>query len=211
MPNPHLSQCLDASYVNQYNFELVIESIAAFAKHPSSPTETALESLELYQALFSVVPSLIGVQASPGSIQHIILDPKQESEGMCNRCPIFFPNSHSLLAMYKYWIPLFTQLVEKTRDTRVLVRHHAMSNLQKALLAPEMQLCSSDSWLVIFDKVIFPLLVELLQPVSVDTPHDVVEETRLRAASILCKTFLQYVTCAACCFTRYLHLISTVI
>jgi brefeldin A-resistance guanine nucleotide exchange factor 1 len=41
-------------------------------------------------------------------------------------------------------------------------------------------------------QLIFALLLEQLQPASPDTPRDVVEETRLRASSLLCKTFLHY-------------------
>jgi len=53
-------------------------------------------------------------------------------------------------------------------------------------------LLSSDSWQALFERVLFPLLEELLRSPSL--APDVVEEERLRAASILCKTFLQYLS-----------------
>jgi hypothetical protein len=138
----------------------------------------------MLQLLISTLPALLSLPVSSsaplsmsGSIPQelLALDPVAEQR-----------------ALETFITPLLAAISERTKDTRVLVRHHAMSHLQKGLLAPEMAICTSSSWLQIFDRIIFPLLVELLQPVAQDTPRDVVEETRLRASSLLCKTFLHY-------------------
>jgi len=71
-----------------------------------------------------------------------------------------------------------------------------MASLQRALLVPELNLLSSTSWLSILEKVLFPLLTSLLETPNTDDMlcKDNLEETRLRATSILCKTFLHYLT-----------------
>lgn len=165
------------SYVTPCNFTSALATVVAFGRLPSCPVEVALESLELLQCLISSLPALAGVPFSVGSVsrERLALDSFVEQK-----------------VLDQFVTPLLTALADRTRDSRVIVRHHAMSHLQKALLAPEMSICSSQSWIQIFDKIIFPLLVELLQPSSQDTPRDVVEETRLRASSLLCKTFLHY-------------------
>eukprot|EP01122_Echinamoeba_exundans_P009392 TRINITY_DN3314_c0_g1_i1.p1 TRINITY_DN3314_c0_g1~~TRINITY_DN3314_c0_g1_i1.p1 ORF type:complete len:1532 (-),score=259.60 TRINITY_DN3314_c0_g1_i1:126-4721(-) len=183
-PTPVISYARNFSFVTAVNFGLILDTIVAFGRLPSCPVEVALESLELLQLLVSNLPALLGLPVSAtvpltvsGSIPQELLTLDSVSEQR---------------ALETFVVPLFAALSERTKDSRVLVRHHAMSHLQKGLLAPEMAVCTSASWLQIFDRIIFPLLVELLQPVSHDTPRDVVEETRLRASSLLCKTFLHY-------------------
>lgn len=69
-------------------------------------------------------------------------------------------------------------------DTRRQVRMQALTYLQRALLVHDLQTLSAVEWESCFNKVLFPLLTLLLE----DT-HDPVgmEETRMRAATLLCK------------------------
>jgi brefeldin A-resistance guanine nucleotide exchange factor 1 len=46
---------------------------------------------------------------------------------------------------------------------------------------------------MIFDRVLFPVMDELLKPQVYERDPQGMAETRLKAATILCKIFLQYV------------------
>lgn len=53
---------------------------------------------------------------------------------------------------------------------------------------------SSDhrEWTAIFSEVLFPLILKLLLPEVYSSDRDGMSETRVQAASLLCKVFLQY-------------------
>jgi brefeldin A-resistance guanine nucleotide exchange factor 1 len=73
-----------------------------------------------------------------------------------------------------------------------------MSYLHRLLLSP-LLLPAFDSGTrggeltLIFDRVLFPVLDELLKPQVFERDPAAMGETRLRAATLLCKIFLQYV------------------
>lgn len=46
---------------------------------------------------------------------------------------------------------------------------------------------------IVFDRVLFPVLEELLKPQVYERDPKGLSETRLKAATLLCKIFLQYV------------------
>lgn len=73
------------------------------------------------------------------------------------------------------------------------IRQRAVSFLQRLLLSP--QLLSGDQSILptIFDRVLFPVLDELLKSQVYERDPSGMAETRLRAATLLCKVFLQYV------------------
>ncbi|XP_030835340.1 Golgi-specific brefeldin A-resistance guanine nucleotide exchange factor 1 isoform X1 [Strongylocentrotus purpuratus] len=91
----------------------------------------------------------------------------------------------------KCWCPLLQGIARLCCDTRRQVRMQALTYLQRALLVHDLQTLSAVEWESCFNKVLFPLLTLLLE----DT-HDPVgmEETRMRAATLLCKVFLQHLT-----------------
>nr|XP_054773324.1 Golgi-specific brefeldin A-resistance guanine nucleotide exchange factor 1-like [Lytechinus pictus] len=91
----------------------------------------------------------------------------------------------------KCWCPLLQGIARLCCDTRRQVRMQALTYLQRALLVHDLQTLSAVEWESCFNKVLFPLLSLLLE----DT-HDPVgmEETRMRAATLLCKVFLQHLT-----------------
>lgn len=68
----------------------------------------------------------------------------------------------------------------------------AITYLQRALLVHDLQTLSGPEWEACFQRVLFPLLNYLLQPISKD--HVAMEETRMRAATLLSKVFLHHLT-----------------
>ncbi|KAJ8926524.1 hypothetical protein NQ314_021126 [Rhamnusium bicolor] len=91
------------------------------------------------------------------------------------------------------WCPLLQGIARLCCDTRRQVRMSAITYLQRALLVHDLQTLSGQEWEQCFQRVLFPLLSYLLQPV---TPKDPVsmEETRMRAATVLSKVFLHHLT-----------------
>jgi golgi-specific brefeldin A-resistance guanine nucleotide exchange factor 1 len=72
------------------------------------------------------------------------------------------------------------------------VRHLAFTSLQRSLLSPELTSSDHEEWTAIFGEVLFPLILRLLKPEVFSTDRDGMSETRVQAASLLCKVFLQY-------------------
>ncbi|EJT98345.1 Sec7-domain-containing protein [Dacryopinax primogenitus] len=89
------------------------------------------------------------------------------------------------------WLPLLTALQNQALNTSRDVRHTAIGHLQRLLLLPQMSDTLPDT-ATLFEKAVFPLTKELLKPqVYLRDPHGM-SETRMRAAGLLCKTFLHY-------------------
>lgn len=68
----------------------------------------------------------------------------------------------------------------------------AITYLQRALLVHDLQTLTADEWESCFNRVLFPLLAKLLELNFLDEPH--LEETRVRAATVLSKVFLHHLT-----------------
>ncbi len=71
-------------------------------------------------------------------------------------------------------------------DCRRQVRSQALTYLQRALLVHDLQTLSAVEWESCFNKVLFPLLQRLLE-VNNDQDPQGIEETRMRASTLLCK------------------------
>lgn len=69
----------------------------------------------------------------------------------------------------------------------------AITYLQRALLVHDLQTLSGPEWEACFNKVLFPLLTKLLEPLNANDLSGV-EETRMRAATVLSKVFLHHLT-----------------
>jgi len=67
------------------------------------------------------------------------------------------------------------------------VRTSAITYLQRALLVHDLQTLSASEWESCFNKVLFPLLAKLLEPVSELEDAAGLEETRMRGATVLSK------------------------
>ncbi|KAG0206857.1 GDP/GTP exchange factor for ARF [Mortierella sp. GBA30] len=91
-----------------------------------------------------------------------------------------------------YWFPILVGLTQQCSNPCRDVRNHAMIYLQRALLLPEIVTDKIAEWVVVFDKVLFKLLEDLLRPEIVQHDPAGFEETRSKACAIVCKTFLHY-------------------
>ncbi|MGH0126606.1 UNVERIFIED_CONTAM: hypothetical protein FKN15_035567 [Acipenser sinensis] len=91
------------------------------------------------------------------------------------------------------WCPLLQGIAWLCCDARRQVRMQALTYLQRALLVHDLQTLDALEWESCFNKVLFPLLTKLLESIS---PADVggMEETRMRACTLLSKVFLQHLS-----------------
>ncbi|XP_007240413.3 Golgi-specific brefeldin A-resistance guanine nucleotide exchange factor 1 isoform X3 [Astyanax mexicanus] len=91
------------------------------------------------------------------------------------------------------WCPLLQGMAWLCCDARRQVRMQALTYLQRALLVHDLQTLDAIEWESCFNKVLFPLLTKLLDNIS---PADVggMEETRMRACTLLSKVFLQHLS-----------------
>ncbi|XP_018410095.1 PREDICTED: Golgi-specific brefeldin A-resistance guanine nucleotide exchange factor 1 [Nanorana parkeri] len=91
------------------------------------------------------------------------------------------------------WCPLLQGIAWLCCDARRQVRMQALTYLQRALLVHDLQALDALEWEACFNKVLFPLLTKLLEDIS---PADVggMEETRMRASTLLSKVFLQHLS-----------------
>ncbi|GAA6009496.1 hypothetical protein JCM10207_003803 [Rhodosporidiobolus poonsookiae] len=92
------------------------------------------------------------------------------------------------------WIPLLSAYAQLCLNPSRELRQNAISSLQRTLLAPEILQNTDVDLTIIFERVFFPLLEELLKPQVFRRDPDGMGETRLRASALLCKIFLQYLT-----------------
>ncbi|XP_033250509.1 Golgi-specific brefeldin A-resistance guanine nucleotide exchange factor 1-like isoform X1 [Drosophila miranda] len=95
------------------------------------------------------------------------------------------------------WCPLLQGIARLAMDRRREVRTHAISCLQqRALLVHDLQTLSGAEWCSCFVQVLFPLLNELLPESSASGQLDaaLLEESRIRTATIMSKVFLQHLT-----------------
>jgi len=122
-------------------------------------------------------------------IQHIII-----------MVPLFYPLKNNFSqsdendALQLYLIPAFQYLCFLSRDPRLEIQNTALATLQRVLFSTELSILTSESWMTIIDKILFPLLSELLKLPNEIANKDKVEEIRLRLLSLLGKTFLQYLS-----------------
>uniref|UniRef100_A0A182PGX0 SEC7 domain-containing protein n=1 Tax=Anopheles epiroticus TaxID=199890 RepID=A0A182PGX0_9DIPT len=93
------------------------------------------------------------------------------------------------------WCPLLQGIARLATDQRRQVRTSAITCLQRALLVQDLQTLTGLEWAGCFKQVLFPLLQELLQE-KATTPVEVslLEESRIRTATIMSKVFLHHLT-----------------
>lgn len=93
----------------------------------------------------------------------------------------------------KCWCPLLQGIARLCCDARRQVRGQALTYLQRALLVHDLQTLSAVEWEACFNKILFPLLTKLLENIIQSDPSGM-EETRMRASTLLCKVFLQHLS-----------------
>ncbi|KAI1857702.1 hypothetical protein JX265_011117 [Neoarthrinium moseri] len=113
---------------------------------------------------------------------------------MTARIPHLMKQSHleSSEAWSAYWLPVFQALSTQCTNPCREIRHLAFSSLQRCLLSPDLTSSGHEEWTAIFGEVMFPLILKLLKPEVYSSDRDGMSETRVQAASLLCKVFLQY-------------------
>ncbi|KAJ7702369.1 hypothetical protein B0H17DRAFT_1167206 [Mycena rosella] len=91
-------------------------------------------------------------------------------------------------------LPLIISLGRQSTNAAREVRHSAIGQLQRMLLGPHILFDEADAEQVeeIFNRVIFPLLDELLKPQVFQRDPRGMPETRLRASALLCKAFMHF-------------------
>jgi len=100
-------------------------------------------------------------------------------------------DSEMTLVWVKCWCPLLQGIARFCCDSRRDVRMQALTILQRSLLAEDLQAMNATEWENCFNQVLFPMLASLLE-ISADVDPIGLEETRMRAATLLCKAFLQH-------------------
>jgi brefeldin A-resistance guanine nucleotide exchange factor 1 len=79
-------------------------------------------------------------------------------------------------------------------DSRRPVRSSALGYLQRSVLLPELHILSPTEWESVFNKVLFPLLLKLLETTNITDHLYGIEETRVRVSQLLCRIFLQHLS-----------------
>jgi len=116
----------------------------------------------------------------------------ESNEGEKDLVPV---DQHKLThgkAWSAYWLPIFQALTTQCTNPCREVRHLAFASLQRSLLSPELTSSDHEEWTAIFGEVLFPLILRLLKPEVFSSDRDGMSETRVQAASLLSKVFLQY-------------------
>ena len=113
---------------------------------------------------------------------------------LTSRIPTLISQSHLERneAWAAYWSPIFRALSAQCVNPCREVRHRAVSALQRSLLSESLASTDHTEWTAIFDEVLFPLLLRLLKPEIYQLDVSGMSETRLQAATLLCKIFLRY-------------------
>ncbi|KAG8748165.1 GDP/GTP exchange factor for ARF [Ceratobasidium sp. 414] len=92
-------------------------------------------------------------------------------------------------AYWSVWTHLLIALGRQSANLSLDVRHAALAHLQRILLGPQPQLEPARST-EIFDRVVLPMIEELLKSQLAARDPDGIVETRLRASALLCRSFL---------------------
>lgn len=106
--------------------------------------------------------------------------------------------SRSLLQLMKsiawaaYWSPIFKALTTQCTNPCREIRHQAFVSLQRSLVSDELTSGNREEWTAIFDEVLFPLILRLLKPEVFSSDPVGMSETRVQAATLLCRIFLHY-------------------
>ena len=113
---------------------------------------------------------------------------------LTNRIPDLIAQSHLERneAWAAYWSPIFRALTTQCVNPCREIRHQAISALQRALLSEKLASEDHDEWIAIFGEVLFPLILRLLKPEIYQLDQTGMSETRIEAATLLCKIFLRY-------------------
>lgn len=91
-----------------------------------------------------------------------------------------------------YWLPVLSAYSQQSVNGCREIRQTALANLQRTLVANEILSNADIDLIMVFERLIFPMLDELLKPQVFRRDPEGMGETRLRASALLCKIFLHY-------------------
>jgi golgi-specific brefeldin A-resistance guanine nucleotide exchange factor 1 len=150
-------------------------------KQSSPSIDRGRKAISVVFELKEFVPSLIESSNMPKLQGVVIRFPRWAS-----------PNER--LAWRHFCLPVLISLSRQSTNASREVRHSAISLLQRALLGPNILFPDAHQAQVeeIFNRVIFPLLDELLRPHVFQKDPQGMPETRLRASALLCKAFMHF-------------------
>jgi len=113
---------------------------------------------------------------------------------MTSRVPDFIQQSHfeATEAWNAFWSPIFRVLTNQCLNPCREIRHQAFNSLQRSLLSKDLASPDHKEWTKIFEEVLFPLIQRLLKPEVWQQDPVGMSETRVQAATLLCKVFLSY-------------------
>jgi brefeldin A-resistance guanine nucleotide exchange factor 1 len=120
---------------------------------------------------------------------------------MTNRIPDLIQQSHLERneAWAAYWSPIFRAFSAQCLNPCREIRHKAIATLQRSLLSDQLASEDHTEWIAIFGEVLFPLVLRLLKPEVYKLDPVGMSETRIQAATLLCKIFLRYLDELAKC------------
>ncbi|KAE9962249.1 hypothetical protein BLS_000590 [Venturia inaequalis] len=117
---------------------------------------------------------------------------------MTSRVPSFIAQSHleTTEAWTAYWSPIFRVLTQQCLNPCREIRTQAFSCLRQTLLNPVLLTKEEGDrdkeWTAIFDEILFPLINQLLKPEIYTSDPGGMGETRVEAATLLCRIFLHF-------------------
>ncbi|CAE7052219.1 unnamed protein product [Rhizoctonia solani] len=91
------------------------------------------------------------------------------------------------LAHWSIWVNLLSVLGRQSANPCQDVRHASIGHLQRILLGSQ---APDEHSVEIFDRVVLPMVEELLKPPVVARDPEGMTETKLRASALLCRSFL---------------------
>lgn len=111
-----------------------------------------------------------------------------------SRVPALLSQSHlePNEAWKQYWLPILRALATQCLNPVREIRSQAFASLQRVLLSSELASQDHQEWTAIFGEVLFPLIQQLLKPEVYRSDPQGMGETRMQAATLLCKIFLHY-------------------
>jgi golgi-specific brefeldin A-resistance guanine nucleotide exchange factor 1 len=118
---------------------------------------------------------------------------------MSSRVPKFIDQSHldTNEAWTAYWSPILKTLTHQCLNPCREIRQQAFGSLQRTLLSNDLASQDHKEWTAIFSEVLFPLNTQLLKPEVFQSDPLGMSETRVRAATLLCKVYLHYLVLLA--------------
>jgi len=113
---------------------------------------------------------------------------------MTMRVPEFIQQSQleATNAWSSFWSPIFRVLTNQCLNPCREIRQQAINSLQRSLLSKDLASPDHKEWTKIFEEVLFPLIQQLLKPEIWQQDPLGMSETRVQAATLLCKVFLSY-------------------